>query len=268
MPEGDTIHNLAARLRRVLAGRVVRRLEARTIPDARTKTRVGRTVVGVEALGKNLLVRFDDGSALHLHLRMLGRVFVDAPGATRRPCAQLELEVDGALVRGHRLPVLRLLGPGAERRAPELRALGPDLLAEEPDHDEAIARLRALGGRAVGEALLVQRAASGIGNVYKSEILFLEKTDPRAAVAQLDDEHLRRLLVRARALLQRNLGRGARRTRSALAGPRLWVYGRGGEACLACGFAIARILQGAPPGRSTYFCPRCQTAGLRAADRC
>ena len=262
MPEGDSIHRLAAQLRPRLVGGRVRSFDAHDIADAVTETVVGRTVVAVEARGKNLLLRFDDGRTLHVHLRMLGRVGLERPRSAywrpRRTPHQLRLDVEGAVVVGDRIPVLRLLRAGAEERAPELERLGPDLLAPDFDANECVARLRALGRRPIGEALLVQRALAGIGNIYKSETLFLEKVDPSAPVAELGDETLHGLVRRASALLKANLGDGPRITRNSLAGPKFWVYGRRGRACLRCGSVVEMIRQGAPPGRSTYHCRTCQ----------
>jgi len=268
MPEGDSIRRLADRLSRVVTGKTVRRFSCRTIPD----DLVGRTITAVESRGKNLLVHFDDARVLHVHLRMLGRVRIESPrleasraryraslGARPRPDPQLRLEVDGAIVIGSRIPVLRLMHPLATRHAPELEELGPDLLATDLDEGAAVAGLRKLPRREIGDALLVQRALAGIGNIYKSETLFLERVNPRTRVALLDDERLRALVRRAAALLRANLGSGPRRTRSALRGPTLWVYDRAGEPCLRCGTPIATFRQGAAPGRSTYHCPRCQS---------
>ncbi len=263
MPEGDSIHRLASRLRPRLVGGRVRSLEAHDIANAVAKTVVGREVVAVEARGKNLLVRFDDGRALHVHLRMLGRLGFERPRSAfwkpRTTSHQLRLDVGGAVVVGDRIPVLRLLRVGAEERAPDLRSLGPDLLATEVDVKECVARLRALGNRPIGEALLLQRALAGIGNIYKSETLFVTKVNPSAPVSTLDDATLETLVVRASELLRQNLGDGPRVTRPGLAGPRFWVYGRQGRVCLRCGGAVEMMRQGAPPGRSTYHCRGCQT---------
>lgn len=264
MPEGDSIHILAGKLRPVLVGRVVTKFEARPLPKAATDDLVGHAVVAVEARGKNLLVRFDDGRVLHVHLKMLGRMRVEATptarGHFRRYPPQIALEVDGARVVGNRIPVLRLLrSAGAEARAPDLAGLGPDLLAETFDEAGAIARLRGTGTLEIGAALMIQSVVAGIGNVYKSEILFLEKIAPRTPVARVSDEALVKLLARTRWLMKKNVAtRGPRTTRFALAGPNKWVYGRAGKACLVCRAAIERIYQGPAPGRSTYFCPRCQ----------
>jgi len=263
MPEGDSIHRLAARLRPHLVGEKVRAFDAHDIADAVAETVVGRVVVSVEAHGKNLLVSFDDGRALHVHLRMLGRVGFERPRSTywkpRRTSHQLRLEVGASVVVGDRIPVLRLLRAGSRARAPDLGGLGPDLIAPDLDEGECVARLRALGSRPIGEALLVQRALAGIGNIYKSETLFLEKVDPRAPVASLDDATLHALVTRASTLLRANVGSGPRVTRNALTGPRFWVYGRRGRACFRCARAIEMMHQGAPPGRSTYYCRTCQS---------
>jgi endonuclease-8 len=262
VPEGDSIFRLAARLRPKLVGGRVDAFDAHDIADSVAATVVGHTVIAVESRGKNLLVRFDDGRSLHVHLRMLGRVRFERPRSAywrpRRMPHQLRLVVGGAVVVGDRIPVLRLLKAGAEERAPDLRGLGPDLVTQDWDEDECVARLRALGQRPIGEALLIQRVLSGIGNIYKSETLFLERVDPLAPVAVLPEITLRALAKRASVLLKANLSEGPRVTRNALTGPRFWVYGRRGRPCFRCGTAIEMIRQGAPPGRSTYHCPKCQ----------
>ncbi|MBX3189853.1 MAG: Fpg/Nei family DNA glycosylase [Labilithrix sp.] len=266
MPEGDSIHRLAASLRPRLVGRTIRAFAANEIADAVSATLIGMRVVSVDARGKNLLVRFEDGRALHVHLRMSGRFGLERPrsGLYRPRSHQIRLEVEGAIVVGDRVPVVRVLKAGGEARAPDLASLGPDLLGAELDAAECVRRLRALGRRTIGEALLVQRALAGIGNIYKSETLFLERVHPLALVGALDDDTLSRLVRRAADLMRQNLGGGPRRTRPSLRGSPLWVYGRRGLPCLRCPDGIVEtIRQGAPPGRSTYHCPRCQESPRR-----
>ena len=270
MPEGDSLYRLAARLAPVLEGREVTSFTARRLTNDAARSIVGRRVESVSAKGKNLLIRLDDDRVIHIHLRMDGRVYIERPRSTfwapERVEPDMRLVVAGASVVGKRLPVLRLLPASQEKRAPDLAGLGPDLVREGWDEDEAIRRFRALSDREIGDALLVQRAAAGIGNIYKSEVLFLERIDPRATLTTITDDELRRLLRRASVLLRRNLGDGPRATRATLGGaPRLWVYGRGGRPCLRCQTPIVRFLQGPDPGRSTYHCPRCQAARARTA---
>lgn len=274
MPEGDSIHRLAAKLA-PLIGKNVKALSSHGIPDGVAATVVGQPITEVEARGKNLLIRFGDGRFLHVHLRMLGRVSIEKPRSTfwkpRTFPHQLRLEVEGIVVIGNKIPVLRLLPAGAELRDPGLAKLGPDLLlqpataaAADPattfDPDECVTRLRALAERSIGDAVLVQRALAGIGNIFKSETLFVERIDPRRLVRDVPDEALHRIVQTASSLMRKNVRPGQRIVRASLAGPRFWVYRRDKRPCLRCKEGvIVRILQGATPGRSTYFCPKCQT---------
>lgn len=262
MPEGDSIWNLAARLQK-LVGREVIEASARKWPNEAAKSLVGRTITKIEAQGKNLLIRFDDGRLLHIHLRMEGRVFFEKPRSTFwKPLVEtpdLRLAVKGAPVMiGKRLPVLRLLSAKQEARADDLASLGPDLCTADWDEAEALKRFRALEDREIAPALLVQRAAAGIGNVYKSEVLFLERLAPRTLLSAVTDEKLLAILRRASVLLRRNLRPGPRTTRPNLGSARLWVYNRAGKPCFTCKTPIERFMQGPLPGRSTYWCPNCQ----------
>ncbi len=256
MPEGDSIHLLANELTRAIVGKEVIAFSARAIPDDVARSLVGQKIESATARGKNLLIGFGDGRVLHVHLKMLGRVRV--AGKPPRFSPQLAIQVAGAFVSGWKIPVLRLLSKQAAARAPELASLGPDLLSADFDEASAIARLRRLGDREIGDALLVQSAVAGIGNVYKSEVLFIERVSPFVRVAALDDETLGRLLRRARELLKLNVAAGGPRVTRGRLGPRHHVYERAGRACERCRTTIAVRRQGAPPGRSTYFCPECQ----------
>jgi endonuclease-8 len=268
MPEGDTIHRTVRRLARALVGKSV----VRVVGSVTSVTRAGlegRRVDAVEAVGKNLTVRFDDGRVLHTHMRMTGEWHLYRSGERWwRPEheARVALEVapangDPALVAVcFAAPVVKL--DAAARVDAKLAVLGPDVLADTFDAAEAVARLRAAPARPIGDALMDQRALAGVGNVYKSEVLFAERVDPRAPVSALDDATLARLVATARSFMKRNAAAGSTvartTTRGFAAGP-LAVYRRSGRACPRCGASIARIVQGAL-NRATYFCPRCQGA--------
>jgi endonuclease-8 len=261
VPEGDTILHLARRLTEALAGRTVTRFESPLALLSRAHLE-GHAVTAVDARGKNLLVRFDDGRVLHTHLHMHGAWHVYAPGERwRRPAwhARAVLEVDGgttAVCFG--APVVRLLR--GERGDPMLARLGPDILAGDFDAALARRRLRALGEAvAIGDALLDQRALAGIGNVFKSEVLFVCRVDPFAPLAALDDPTLDAVISEAHRLMHANVdGAAPRRTRGreGRPGSRLWVYDRSGRPCFVCGGLVAMRRQAR--GRSTYFCPECQ----------
>jgi endonuclease VIII len=215
----------------------------------------------VEARGKHLLIGFSGGRWLRTHMRMRGSWHRYRPGepwrlpARRAVCV---LETDAAVAVCFDAPVVELLTDADLARHGALRAMGPDLLGESPDLDEAVRRLRDREFTALGEALLDQRAVAGIGNVVKSESLFIEGLDPWTPVSAFSDEELHAVLRRAGKLLAANTGGGRRVTTGRRApGEALWVYRRTGQACRRCGTLIRARRQGSQ-ARTTYWCPRCQ----------
>jgi endonuclease-8 len=273
MPEGDTIHNAALRLGDALTGRTISRFTStvRSIAGARL---VGQRVTSVTARGKWLSIHLDDGRVLLSHMRMTGAWHVYREGERwRRPrsTARVVMQIDAAQSEARLFavcfaaPVVRLV---TERgNAETLAHLGPDVVAGDFDVSLALARLRALNvARPIGEALLDQRAFAGIGNIYKSETLFAERIDPFARVADLDDPTLLRILGRARALMQRNVGAARGRTTTAgFATARYAVYKRARRPCPRCGYPIVRTVQGIER-RSTYYCSRCQATSCSRAN--
>lgn len=263
MPEGDTIYRTARSLSRALSGK---QLVASSIPGL-----AGVVVTSVESRGKNLLINFASGSTLHTHLRMRGSWHLYRPGEKwwkPRSAARAVLEVDDFVAVCFNAPVVRLLSSAELKRDDSLTGLGPDLVREaEVPVDEIRRRLRLEPGLEIGVALMRQRALAGIGNVYKSETLFLEKVSPFQRVADLADSILDGLVRRAATLLKRNLSGDLRRTRSSLnQRERVWVYHRSGEPCYRCGTKINMQPQGADR-RLTYYCPSCQKEpGTPTAD--
>lgn len=231
---------------------------------------VGQQITAVEAIGKNLLIRFDGGLEIRTHLRMNGSWHRYRPGERwRRPPARarLVIEVPGAVAVCFDAPVVELLEQRAEALHPSLAALGPDLLGLDFEPVEAIRRLRdpARARTSIAEALIDQRALAGIGNVYKSEILFIERVWPFATVESLDDDTISRLVSTAERLLHANVAatRGPERVTTTgdrgAPGP-LYVYGRAGRPCRRCRTSIARVRQGSWLPRLTFWCPTCQPA--------
>jgi endonuclease-8 len=153
--------------------------------------------------------------------------------------------------------LLELLTADQLRRHPHLTRLGPDLLGPEFDVAAAIARFRARDEAPLGEAVMNQTIVCGIGNIYKSELLFMLGYDPLAATQRYTDDELSALLHKARRLMRSNCSGSRRVTRlGSDAGP-MWVYGKSGRPCPKCGGAIALVRQG-DAGRTTYWCPECQ----------
>ena len=259
MPEGDTLFRIAATLGKALTGKALKRFTS-PLPALAEARLDGETITSVEARGKNLLIHFGDGRALLTHLRMTGSWHIYRPGERwQKPerGARAVLETEDFVAVCFHAPVVELLEKGGVERHERLRRLGPDVLKADFDAGEARRRLRERGDLAVGDALLAQGALAGIGNVYKSEVLFLCRTDPFVTVGALGDASLDALVAKARELMRQNLEGLPRKTRATLAGPRYWVYGRGGQPCLTCG-TLVRVRRQGLAGRTTYYCPRCQ----------
>lgn len=215
MPEGDTIHKTARSLDRVLTGRQVVRFEAGRAPGRHPEP--GATVTGVEARGKHLLVHFDSGATLHTHMRMSGSWHIYRPGEPWRKAARaarVVIEVDGAVAVCFSAPVVELVDdPDAH---PALASLGPDLCRDDVDPGAAadrLARIAALDpGIVIADALLDQRVACGVGNVFKSEVLHATGLHPSTFVTDVDAPLRRRLMETAARQLRANLGGGRRTT--------------------------------------------------------
>lgn len=263
MPEGDTIWRTARALHAALAAKTVLSFTSCLFPVTAAARRlgvVGQAVEAVEAQGKHLLVRFSGGAVLHTHQGMRGRWRLErrAGGAgSPRTHPRARIETADVVAVCLLAPVVELLSRAQAAAHPALSRLGPDLLGTGFDPVVARRRLRARGELPIGIALMDQTALTGIGNVYKSEVLFLCGVSPLARVCDLDDGTIDRLVAKAGELLRRNLGPGPRRTTSDLSPLRLWIYRRSGKPCRRCGTGIERVVQG-EQARSTYLCPACQ----------
>jgi endonuclease-8 len=269
--EGDTLARIAVGLRPHLAGRVVVAARAR-LPGPQVSRVVGQRIDAVEALGKNLLIRFENGLEIRTHLGLHGSWHRYRPGEPwRRPASRavLILEVQNAVAVCFDAPVVELFEVKTEPVHPSLGQLGPDLLDPKFDAAEAKRRVRApeRAGAEIGDVLLDQRAMAGVGNVYKSEVLFLEKVNPFEKIADVDDDEIDRIIETSRRLLVDNARPGAAagrtttldpKTGAKLAPSRLWVYDRAGRPCHRDGTIIQEAPQGAELPRTTYWCPTCQ----------
>jgi endonuclease-8 len=212
----------------------------------------------VEARGKHLLIGFERGLTLQTHLGMSGSWHLYAAGERwRRPphLARVVLEVEHWVAVCFQAPSVRTFAAGAGP-APVDR-LGPDLCRPDADLDDALARMASYlePGLTIAEVLLDQRVAAGIGNVYKSEVLFACGLDPFTPLHLVDEPTRRRLLETASRQLRANLGRSNRQT---VPGG-LAVYGRVRHPCRTCGTPI-RVRRHGEQHRSTFWCPRCQSA--------
>jgi endonuclease-8 len=264
VPEGDTIHKLAARIGPLLVGKSLVRVTTQGLERARL---AGQTVTGVEAIGKHLVITTGDGTEIRTHLGMNGRWRRYPPG-TDPPVspgrAVLVLHTESDALACLQAPTVEIADRRAARRGLAVARLGPDVLADDFDPVAAAARARAHDARPVGEILLDQTVAAGIGNVYRSEILFLEGVHPGTALSALSDDQVVGLFRRARALMLPNVARPGMRTTTATRSDaaRYHVYGRTGLPCPTCRTAIETAVDAGV--RRAFWCPRCQ-APIRAA---
>ncbi|HEY0593933.1 MAG TPA: DNA-formamidopyrimidine glycosylase family protein [Thermoanaerobaculia bacterium] len=274
MPEGDTIYRIAKTLAIALGGRTVTAFDSvfpQLLRVDRNEPIAGRTVERIEPLGKNLLIHFSGDLVLRTHLRMNGSWHIYKPGERwkrRGSDMRIVIATDAWIAVGFSIPVAELLTEEQLRRHPDLARLGPDLLDGGFDAGEALRRLRARPDAEIADALLDQSVMAGIGNVYKSEILFLHRIDPFRRTSAIPEETLATVVETARQQLKANVIEAdrtrrsmrfsmRRTTRRMEPGAALWVYGRTGRPCRVCGARIESQRQGRD-GRMTYWCPVCQ----------
>jgi endonuclease-8 len=243
VPEGDALYRAAQRLQALVGERV--EVEA-PHPAAAVKNIAerldGRTLESVEAVGKNLFLQFEGGVVLRSHLRMKGRWWVQPRGNAVRGKPWLVL-------RGATHEALLWHGPVLELDDRARRRLGPDILATPPDLDAMIANLRALADDTrLGEALQVQHAVAGIGNMWMAAALWDVRLSPWLTLAETTDDELRAALTAAARLMHGRLrGLPGRRT----------AYRRANRPCPRCGVLIRSWPLG-DEARMAYWCPGCQ----------
>jgi len=275
MPEGDTIFRTARNLGRALEGKPVTAFRS-TFPWL---TRfnddtplAGQTIDKVEARGKWLLVHFSGGGILASHLLMNGRWHIYRRGE-RWQLAHIHMRIvienEQYQAIGFRVPVARMHTQQSLDRDLRVAVAENDLLRKEFDAAAALERLRSRPDEAIADALLDQSVLAGVGNVFKSEICFVNGLHPFRPVGTLTRDEAAAAIVSAQKLLRANVledsgdtivtyrGQQRRTTHASDPSQSLWVYGRNGEPCRRCGEPIRRRIQGAD-ARVTFWCPRCQ----------
>ncbi len=256
MPEGDTIHYAAKRIRPFVVGRVpeLAHPHPRLRGERWPQKLAGRAVTRVDAHGKNLFVCFEGDLTIHSHLRMSGSWGTFAPGqrwrrARRR--AWLVLRTDEGEVVQFDGPVLELMTASRVRLDRRLATLGPDILAPALDEPEFIRRLRSDDGtRPIGDALLDQRTIAGIGNLWKCEGCFAAAIDPWRPIATVSDDEALAIVRATRPGMRQSASDGMQDLHRV-------VYDRAGRPCPRCGAPIRARGQG-DGNRVTYWCEACQ----------
>jgi formamidopyrimidine-DNA glycosylase len=274
MPELPEVETIRARLAPALAGRRFERVQIfdprltrPEPPEAVAAALEGERIVDVRRRGKYLVLEFASGRHLLVHLRMTGTVLHPAPEEARddphvRAVVTLDNESDVAYRDVRRFGTWELLEPGELDCYFEARRLGREPLEGT---FTAAALGKALAGRklAVKAALLDQRAAAGVGNIYADEALWYARVHPLRPAGTLDEREVAELRKGIRKALELGIARqgstlrdyrGADGRRGRMQ-HEFRVYGRGGEPCPRCGTPIEKTRVG---GRGTWYCPSCQ----------
>jgi endonuclease-8 len=275
MPEGDTIFRTARSVGRALIGKTITGFRSNypLLTRFHDETPItGQTVDRVESRGKWLLIHFSGGATLVTHMLMNGSWHLYRTGERwLKPARDMRIVLEN---RDHQavafnVPVARFYTEQALARERHIPPPGSDVLSEEFDLDAAANRVRACGSEEIGNVLLHQEVLAGIGNVFKSEVCFVEGVNPFCHVAALADEQVSALIQAAQRLVMANVledsgnmivtYRAQQRRTIHHSNPQdsLWVYGRSGAPCRRCGAIIRRRLQG-PDVRATFWCPICQ----------
>jgi endonuclease VIII len=244
VPEGDTLHRAARRLQVLVGQRIAAEAHHPRARAEQVAERIdGRVLESVEAIGKNLLFRFEGGVVLRSHLRMTGRWSVRPRGEQRRGLPWLVL-------RGDRVEAVLWNGPVLELHARALARLGPDILERPPRLDAILERVRrADPTRWLGETLLDQSLVAGIGNMWLAEALWEARVSPWRRLGTVWEDERRRALETAAALMRESVDTGRGRPHG--------VYRRAGRPCPRCGSSVRSWGQG-DDNRTAYWCPVCQ----------
>jgi endonuclease-8 len=244
VPEGDTLHRAARRLQILVGQRVEAESPHPRAQAERVAERIdGRVLESVEAVGKNLLLRFEGGVVVRSHLRMSGRWSV-------RPRGERRVGKPWLVLRGERAEGVLWNGPVLELHTRAIARLGPDILERPPRIDAMLARMRrADETRWLGETLLDQTIVAGIGNMWLAEALWAAELSPWRRLRDVPESDRRLALETAAELMRASVDRGRE--------GRHQVYRHAGQPCPRCRTRIKSWGQG-DENRTAYWCPVCQ----------
>lgn len=259
-----------ARLLEPLVGETLERVDLPSTKSEWIDTLEGRALQAVDTHGKNLLLRISGDITIRCHALMYGSWQVGEPGmATRKPEKQVRLRLrtaahEAVFFNG---PVVDIMTDDELATYEPVAGLGPDVMKEDFDRDEAWRRLQQKAGLEIGEALLDQTIVAGIGNIFKSEALFVAGIDPRREVGYVARDEVERIWDAVIPMMWANVADGGpiATTPEALSteGRKLFVYRQTNRPCVGrpdgteCGGTVEQFRQGQNE-RITYWCPLCQ----------
>jgi len=257
MPEGDTLKKIQLRLNETIVQKSIREFYSSDPAIARVDF-IGHSIRAVNARGKHLLIYFSHGYVIHTHLGREGRWRIRPLSEKSKYHSKMIVAIttDSWFAVCENAPIGEVMTEWELQHHPLLSNLGPDILEPGIELESIVNNLLRAGNVELGENLLDQRICAGIGNIYKSEILFLEQLDPFQRTDNYSSKQLLSLIENTRRWMRRNIAPGIRRTHW---GHRTvkWVYKRAGQHCMKCDQPIRMRRQGLQQ-RSTYFCAHCQ----------
>jgi endonuclease-8 len=275
MPEGDTIFRTARSMGRALIGKPITGFRSNypLLTRFHDDTPItGQTVDRVESRGKWLLIHLSGGATLVTHMLMNGSWHLYRIGERwHKPARDMRIVLENREYQAvaFAVPVARIYTAQALAREKRIPPAGADVLSEDFDPIAAAQRLRGCANEEIGDVLLHQQVLAGVGNVFKSEVCFVESVNPFCLVSALSDLQVAALVATAQGLVSSNVledsgnmivtyrGQQRRSTHSTSPEESLWVYGRSGAPCRRCGAAVRHRLQG-PDARVTFWCQTCQ----------
>jgi len=250
MPEGDSIRRVANKLL-PLVGQTIERATTQGL----FRDLVGRTILKVAAHGKHLTIDLDNQTEIHVHqgmngrFRSLTRANGEAMLAKTSPGrASLVIATATNLYLWLTCPTVEITPRRAPRHGMSTHKLGPDVLAGDFDSRQGAERAAEHPTRRIADVLLDQRVVAGLGNIWKTESLFMCRIDPRTLVAAIPVHALAQIYETARELMQASVDSNMRD---------LAAYSRTSKPCPRCGALIIAYQLGDPP-RWTWSCPHCQ----------
>ncbi|KGN42092.1 DNA-formamidopyrimidine glycosylase family protein [Knoellia aerolata] len=267
MPEGDTVWRTAHRLDQALSGETITLSDFR-FPEIATADLRGAATIDVVSRGKHLLHRVDSGLTIHSHLRMEGQWRVERVADTARWLRRADLRAAVGTrtwsALGLRLGMLEIVP--TSREGDVVGHLGPDVLGPDWDPERAVANVLA-SGTVIGAALLDQRVLAGVGTLWASESLFIERVGPWTPASEVGPARVEALVARIHRLMDASRhhavqsSTGVRRR-----GEEHYVHARSGRACRRCGGPV-RVSMIGPAGRerTMFYCPACQ-GGMAPGD--
>ena len=274
MPEGHVLHRAARLQGRRFRGKPVRTSSPQGRFADGAATLNGQTITGINALGKHLFYRFDEGEILHVHLGLFGKFRVRSlPSPEPSPNARLVMETETDHLHLAGPTVCELITPEDED---DLRArLGPDPILDPADGADELGRRLSRRSISIGAALLDQKVVAGIGNVYRSELLFLAGIHPLTVAKSLEPSAIDDIWRRSVVALKdgEKMGKivtvlpdemGVESPRELKRGDRLYVYKRTSAPCRRCAEPIETANA---DGRNVWWCPVCQPETMDLVER-